>query len=426
MGIRENRIINSFRIILGLLSLQILVQCSPDPQTTEVLEVQVAPEEVKTGYIAELKCLVSDDNPENFEYHWKIQSDGGVVIDTVTHTNLFYYKAPEVEGEYSHSVRVLSDRGDGAAPEYYFKTTVFKNIWEPIDPFYEEVDLLIQKRSFGELGKIYLINTNSGEFRLLRDGNNGKWSPEGYRIGYSKNNSIEKSQVHVANVDGSSDEIVTLRISNGAYIEDPKGTGLTDWSLNGERIYIGRMDIPGLFEISTDLSSGLNSNQIIFGYSHLPIQDVSPEGKFLLAYHSSNTAGKSEGIYELSLNGKDLKLVAKPDRSVGYSYRINSARYSKNGNSIAYVVTNSLEIRIYVYDRKTKESKVIYTLNEIKNSENIVKTLDWKNDDEIVFLRGRNLISIKKDGADQKLVQRISSEIGNASDLTIEWRPGKN
>jgi Tol biopolymer transport system component len=89
-------------------------------------------------------------------------------------------------------------------------------------------------------GKIYVVNADGSALRRVSadkpdvDDNHPTWSPDGARIGFSRQTG-EDSAIWVMNADGSSPKALTPE--RGSRDEDP------DWSPDGARIAFGRIDI---------------------------------------------------------------------------------------------------------------------------------------------------------------------------------------
>lgn len=373
---RENILSGSINHVVIILLLGVLVQCTPEPQTTEIIEIQVEPGHVKTEYIAELLCLVSADDPEDFVYHWSLQSDDGLVVDTVTQTNRFYYKAPATAGEYSHSVTVFDKRGNLAAPEFKFVTPVIQDDWVPIDPFFEEIDMVIQKSQH----EIFVSNSETGESRLIAMGHNPYWSPEGKRIMYRGWWEDEEcsGKICVMNIDGTGKQSLTWRHQNGGLVPEPFGIGNMNWSPNGQKVAFRISSAAGIFLVNVDPEYNFVRDQVTFNSTIL--FDWHPNmAKFLQS--------ENESIYITGISGENKNIVIDVEDRDKEGLRIREAKFSPDGNKIAYLIR-------YIKTLKDSSNKYyreeFYDLNIINtDGSSPVNIISW--DDTKWRVRPRSL-----------------------------------
>ena len=155
----------------------------------------------------------------------------------------------------------------------------------------------------------------------------GNWSPDGLRLGFSKNRS-DNDQVFLISVDGTHLQQLpptAHSVNSGA------------WSADGKYYYIGGFQKQGDIDPSTwRFSLDTNSVEVAAEGCGFMI-DVSPDGNYLLM---TTLSGDKLGIYEMSLSDKKCVSLV-PGVSTFFP------QFSRDGKSFDYTVSARGEVALY-------------------------------------------------------------------------------
>lgn len=293
-------------------------------------------------------------------------------------------------------------------------------------PFRERVDLV-----FARGGKIYLMDTATGQTQFWAAGGYPRWSPNGQHIAFvNVYKNMEAFQIYVMNVDGTDKRVVSLWEHKGQLEPMPNTSCCPVWSPDGTQIAYQsclNCELGGsnyeVFTIAIDTTRGLHKTRVTKNLYFDAIRDWSSDMKMLLIKSDARVDGSFDNygnIYSINTNGSDKRLILESDST----FSVGGVRYSPDGQQITFIGGRNETNEFYIAKADGSNIKRITDNNLIERS------VAWHPDGDklgVIMGRASNLpyhkrpVQIYLMGLDGTILQKLTGKPGDYTSL--DWRP---
>lgn len=298
-------------------------------------------------------------------------------------------------------MQLIKQKSETSLPTIFYFISLFVIIIQCGTTLMVAQDNLVEKILFASSGRdtiwflnpsIYIMNPDGSDLAIISDtliGSRPRISPDHGKIAYQGTYSDEyllPQQIHVMNVDGSMDRIVTLYDHNGQIEPHMNDSFSPFWSPDGQWIAFDRCidcEMGGvnneIFRIALDTSDSINevrltnnpNSDLLYDWSHV-LDRILFRSHYFAEDHDSDGE-----LFTMDPWGEDWVQLTNND------YWEGTARYSPDGQHIAFT-SNRDNTKGEIYLMQPDGSDVVrMTDNNIRESE-----LCWSPDGLNIAFRG--------------------------------------
>ncbi len=354
---------------------------TPPEVTTPVISgIELSSDQIIVSDSLLITATLSEELGKKYLLKWKLsgyQTD----IDSLTSDVVFSWKAPKVNGNYEHSIQIVSVTGEPISEAHQFSTEISS---VPVNPV--EGNKLVFSMPEGEDGfnQIFSMNIDGTELTQLtflerNDAYSPSWSPDGKHIVFTSSylGTSAGPAVYLMNADGTNFRpMKPSPDSTAAYFgKYPK------WSPDGTMITFSSGGLSNdimVYNFESDSVIQLTSHPT---YNSQPYW--SPDSKQIVftsnrEYFNADSMRYRTDLYVISADGQNLKRLTE------YGYILDPV-WSKNGELIAF-----RDIRIpNKLGSISLENGEIEILEDTFPDEGLVfpHPVSWSIDDKKIFIR---------------------------------------